>query len=398
MSSLLDMSVTINYSPIFLQKRVFHEDYLPDRILHRDPQVEKMKFILADIEKGSTPDNILASGAYGSGKTLVVKATCKTLPEGCVFIYVNCSKEYTRLRIIREALHQLGVTTAETGFPGDYYERRFEQAISEHKFVILALDEVDKFTERKDNESFELFYMLSRLVGNVTVILLTNRATFETNFTNNMDARVRDTFRWTRIEFPDYYPNQLAEIVEDRGRVGLKPTSYDHGICAFVAALAYNQAGRARGALALMRKAAELAEIHSHSKIEESDVKEAAVQLKEKQGQEIIRRLPPIERKILGYVLLNKPNGAAAYKWFMEIAAEYGVGTGLTTFYDYLNKLETVGLIEKEKHGRGRAKGLAMQLHVPPQILDEVRLSLETETEPDTPLPSTVNVTQKDST
>ena len=143
-----------------------------------------------------------------------------------------------------------------------------------------------------------------------------------------------------------------------------------------------------------MKKAAELAEIHNHSKIEESDVKEAAVQFKEKQGQEIIRRLPPIERKILAYIFLNNPNGAAAYKWFMEIAAEHGVGTGLTTFYDYLNKLETVGLIEKEKHGRGRAKGLTMQLHVPPQILDEVRLSLKQKPTPPSP---TVNVTQKDS-
>lgn len=394
MSSTVDISVTVNRSPVFLQKQVFDEDYLPDRILHRDLQIGKIKHILADLLIGCRPQNILTTGAFGSGKTLVVKATCRSLPEGCVFIYVNCSKENTRLRIIRAALEQFGVSTPETGFPGDYYERRFEKAISQHKFVILALDEVDKFTEKKDSESFELFYMLSRLIGNITAILLTNRATFESNFANNMDARVRDTFRWTKVEFADYDSNQLAEIVEDRCRVGLKAASYDSGICALVAALAYNQAGRARGAIALMRKVAELAETYGHSKIEDNDVREAANLLKEKQGQEIIRKLPPIERKILGYILINNPTGAAAYKWFMEIAPIHGAGTSLTRFYEYVNRLETVGLIEKEKHGRGRAKGLAMTLHIPPQIEDEVRLSLEAES--DTPLPSAENVTRKE--
>jgi orc1/cdc6 family replication initiation protein len=382
-------------SSMFSDKHVFHEDYLPERILHRDGQIGKIKEILADVETGSRPDNILTTGAFGSGKTLVVKATCRTLPDGCVFIYLNCSKENTRLRIIRATLQQLGVATPETGFPGDYYERRFEQAIAQHKFVILALDEVDKFTERKDAESFEFFYMLSRLVSNVSVVLLTNRASFETDFANNMDARVRDTFRWIPIEFPDYDSNQLAAIVDDRCHVGLKDGSYDRGICALVAALAYNQAGRARGALALMRKAAEQAEAHGHSKIEENDVREGARQLKERQGQEVIRRLPPIERKILAHILINNPTGVAAYRWYGTIAPEHGAATGLTTFYEYLNRLETVGLIEKEKHGRGRAKGLDMILHVVPQIEDDVRLSLETELEPDTPLPSTVNVTGK---
>jgi cell division control protein 6 len=382
-------------SSIFSDKHVFHEDFLPERILHRDDQIRKVKERLADAETGSRPDNILTTGAFGSGKTLVVKATCRTLPAGCVFIYVNCSQENTRLRIIRATLQQLGVTTPETGFSGDYYERRFEQAISQHKFVILALDEVDKFTERKDAESFEFFYMLSRLVSNVSVVLLTNRASFETDFANNMDARVRDTFRWVPVEFPDYDSKQLAAIVEDRCQAGLKDGSYDQGICALVAGLAYNQAGRARGALALMRKAAEQAEAHGHSKIAENDVREATRQLKERQGQEIIRRLPPIERKILAHILLSNPTGVQAYRWYVSIAPEHGAATGLTTFYEYLNRLETVGLIEKEKHGRGRAKGLDMILHVVPQIEDDVRLSLETESEPETPLPSTVNVTGK---
>lgn len=179
---------------IFRDKAVFQEDYLPQQILHREEQIGKIKELLADVEIGSRPGNALITGAFGSGKTLVVKTICKSLPSGCVSVYVNCSEQNTRLRIIRSVLLQLGFDTAESGYPGDYYERRFKEAVSKHRFIIPVLDEVDKFTERKGSESFEFFYALSRLVTNVSTIMLTNRATFESDFQQTMDARVRDTF------------------------------------------------------------------------------------------------------------------------------------------------------------------------------------------------------------
>jgi cell division control protein 6 len=304
-------------------------------------------------------------------------------------VYVNCGEENTRLRIIRSVLKQLGVS-AKDGFPGDYYERQFKEAVSKQRFVILVLDEVDKFTDRKDSESFELFYALSRLVPNVATIMLTNRATFETDFQQTMDARVRDTFRWIRIEFPDYDATQLTDIVEDRCRVGFNPEAYDPGICGLIAALAYNRGGRARGALALAHKSAEIAEARQHSTILEADIREAADRLKQEQGQEIIRMLPPIERKILGFILVNHPTGGMAYNWYVTIAPEHGAGTSLTSFYEYLNKLDTLNLIEKEKHGRGRGRGLEMDLSVPSQIKEAVRFSLEL----NTPTPTAANVTE----
>ena len=74
--------VAFNSSPIFLDKRVFDEDYLPDRILHREDQIKKVKMILADAEGGSRSDNILTTGAFGSGKTVVVRTVCASLPPG----------------------------------------------------------------------------------------------------------------------------------------------------------------------------------------------------------------------------------------------------------------------------------------------------------------------------
>jgi cell division control protein 6 len=76
------VNLTVTGSTIFLDKRVFDESYLPERVLHRDDQIRKVEGILADAGKGSRPENILATGAFGSGKTLVVRTVCpRLLPE-----------------------------------------------------------------------------------------------------------------------------------------------------------------------------------------------------------------------------------------------------------------------------------------------------------------------------
>jgi cell division control protein 6 len=389
------MNLTFNSSPIFLDKRVFHEDYLPDRILHRPDQVRRIRGILADAERGSRPDNILTTGAFGSGKTVVVRTVCASLPPRCIFVYVSCSRHNTRLKILRETLRQLGVSTPESGVPSDYYDRRFDEAVSKHRFVVLALDEVDKFTERKDSESFELFYTLSRLVNNVTAILLTNRTTFEANFVENMDARVRDTFRWVPIDFPDYDSEELTDIVEDRCRMGLKANTYDRGVCSLVAALAYTQGGRARGALTLIHRAAEIAESNDHTKVEEPHVREAVKQLKETQGSDIIRNLPPPQRAILAFILTNSPTSPAGEAWWAEWAGQHDLGRTRTTFQKYVKELETLALVNKTIRGFGRGRGVIATLTVPPELVATVSNSLTMlEDPPVTPLSTTVNVTK----
>jgi cell division control protein 6 len=394
METVTTFNVTLNGSSIFLDKGAFHEDYLPERILHRDDQIRKVRGILADAEKGSRPENILTTGAFGSGKTVVVRTIGADLPPGCIFVYVNCSRFNTRLKILREALRQLAVSTPESGVPSDYYDRRFDEAVSKHKFVILALDEVDKFTERKGSESFELFYTLSRLVKNVTTILLTNRTTFEANFIENMDARVRDTFRWTPIDFPDYDSAELADIVEDRCRVGLRADRYDRGICNLVAGLAYTQGGRARGALALIHKAAEIAENNHHAKVEEPDVREAVKQLRESQGSDLIRSLPPPQRAILGFILANSPTSPAGEAWWADWAPKHDLGPTRPTFQRYVKELETLALVNRTIRGFGRGRGKVAILTVPPELVATVTSSLTSEEESPAPLSAVDTVTK----
>jgi hypothetical protein len=69
----------------------------------------------------------------------------------------------------------------------------------------------------------------------------------ETTLLSSLDSRVKDTFRFERVELGDYDASELGSILSDRCRVGLKDTAYDLGIVAMIARLAYERGLRVRG-------------------------------------------------------------------------------------------------------------------------------------------------------
>jgi len=365
---------------IFADKRVFQLDYVPDHILHRDQQIKEIRSILADLENDVRPRNILCLGDFGTGKTAVVRSTCRSLPSMCKVVYVNCAEENTQSRIIRAVLKQFDVSF-KPGFPKDHYLQLFKDQLTRCQCAVLILDEADKFVERKDAECNELFYTLSRSVNNVVTILLTNRVSFETGLMANLDARVRDTFRFERVEFGDYCAPELSDILAYRCRIGLNPDTYDRAIIAMMARISYSQGLRARGIIDLARKAAEIAEAKRHIRIEEEDVRQASTELSHERELEVVQSLPPIHRAILVKVMFGSPTATLLYRWYREIAPKYGVGQSLAAFHSYLKDLETMGLVRKEKYGRGRGKGVEMRLTVPSETSDIVLKSLQTQQE-----------------
>lgn len=160
--------------------------------------------------------------------------------------------------------------------------------------------------------------------------------------------------------------------------MGLRADMYDRGICGLVAALAYTQGGRARGALALMQKAAEVAETSQCARIKEPHVRMAVKLLDEAQGSDLIRRLPPPQRAILAFILTNSPTNSAAETWWSTWAAEHGLGRTRRTLQRYVKELETLALVNKTVRSLGRARGTLATLAVAPELVETVSNSLAT--------------------
>jgi cell division control protein 6 len=370
-------------SPIFADKRVFKETYVPDKILHRDAAFSNIQRILGDFQRNAKPRNILCIGDLGTGKTVALRSICRNPPAGVKAVFVNCAEMNTQTRIFRAVLERLGVTV-KTGFPGDHYLGLFKAALPSR--LILVLDEVDKLIEHRGSEYEDLLYVLMRTVDpkEVVLIMLTNKFSFEMFLTRELDSKVKDTLPFERVEFPDYIASELNDIITARAQVGLKPSAYDSGTMAQISRIVYERGLRARGLIDLCRKAGELAESKAHDKISEEDVSVASVELIHGRGLEVISRLPPYLRAILGYVLVKSPTVEDAYDAFKKTMLAHDVTKGM--FYGYLKELEVFGVLEKKKISLGYGKGVIVKLNVPSELTNIVYNSLK-----DTATPSTQN-------
>ena len=359
---------------IFADKQVFKETYVPDRILHREAAISKIQHILGDFQRNAKPRNMLCIGDLGTGKTVALRSICRNPPAGVKAVFVNCSDANTQTRVFRAVLRELGVTV-KTGFPGDYYLDLFKAGLPPR--LILVLDEFDKLIDHRDSEYEALLYTLMRTVEpkEVVLVMLTNKFSLEEFLVRELDSKVRDTLPFERIEFPDYVASELNDIISARAQIGFKTSAYDSGIMAQIARKVYEHRLRARGLMDLARKAGEVAESKEHEKITEEDVNIASVELLHGRGLEVIKRLPPMLRTILGYAVVKSPTIEDAYDTLKATPLGHDVSRGM--FYGYLKELETFGVMEKKKIGRGNRGGVIVRLRVPSDLTNIVLESLQ---------------------
>jgi cell division control protein 6 len=365
----------------FKDKSVFSEGHVPSRVPGRERQLAEIWQNFNNLEKGYRPHNMVWLGGLGTGKTVLARCICKTFPTGCISLYVNCGREDTRTKIIMSALEQMGVPVV-SGFDALHYVTLFEKAVKNYKFVGLILDEADQFFDRRDAEHFTLFYWLARLLPNIFVVMLTNRADFELTLRKTLDPRILDTFRWQTIVFPDYGADELLEILWDRFKEGFKEGAYreDRSEAAALVKWAYDRGEGAREIISLALRVGEAAESHGHDAIQPLDIEEGKRLYERNKELEFIRGLPKVERTILSHILEHDTTSDEAYGWFRNTAQTNKEPSGYSIFQNCLNKLELKGLVHKAKQSRGRGRGTApMVLSVAPEMRAAIMGAFQTE-------------------
>jgi cell division control protein 6 len=366
---------------IIKQNDVWDETYLPEKILFRSEQLERIEYNLQGIFKYGRPRNILCLGDYGTGKTACVRYVLKQMEDKTAekdisfkVHYFNCAnftqfgRSITVNSIISDILLNNNIKGIYSTLSWDIKFDKFKNYIRNFTSFVLILDEVDLYLSQKRNDFQNLAYIISRSLPGTSLLLISNKF-WVPYFLQELDPRVVDTFtrRLTTIAFNEYSVEELYGILADRSKIGLYDGSYDENILEYISEISFERGLRARGIIDITREAALLAEKDDLDRIDFLHVNKAANISYEQELKKIIKTLDPPAVVILGLILNN--GGTVVEKEIFEEFkkrtenGEDNSGISRATFFNVVSRLKGMEIIRSEIKGKGKSRRAILHIN-----------------------------------
>lgn len=382
--------------PLFTNKKALQSDYTPEKILHREKQVEEIAKILAPSLRIEKPSNLFLFGKTGTGKTCVVKYVTQQIREVAEknelklqIVYLNCKSQRvsdTEYRLIAQIIKELGGEVPTTGLPTkDVYEH-FVKMISDQKILlILILDEIDHLVKKIGDE---ILYTLTRLNSEVnksqlSIIGISN----DLSFMNGIDPRVRSSLAEEEMIFPPYNAVQLQKILQQRAKTSFKDSVLEEGLIEKCAAYAAREHGDARRALELLRVAGELAEREGATKVTIADLDMAEEKIDRDRMVEAIKTSPKQFQLTLHSIIKLKQGEANkegistgdVYELYKTTSKKCGLRP-LTQrrVSDIIQELDMLGIVQTKIISKGRyGRTREICVDIPQSTMEEIEKILK---------------------
>ena len=297
---------------------VLHFTHIPNQILHRDPEQEKITQSLLPILMESRPSNLLVYGKPGTGKTLVIKKVLskiqKRVEEGSFPIklaYTNAKQETTLYGLLVSFGRQLGLGSQKTndekmwlpttGLSISEVFNRILYALDKNETnAVFVIDEIDYLAELIQKTGKDVLYQITRanerlITGSLTLIGVSNDLTFK----ERLDPRVISTLSEEEIIFTNYNLPQIREILDARIEVAFDDGIVSEAALNLCSAMAGRESGDARRALDLLRVASEIAERSQVPTVTEDHIRMASEKIEENKEVVALRSYPLHEKLLI---------------------------------------------------------------------------------------------------
>jgi len=353
-------------SQIFREREVLRNDYVPEKLPHREEQIRCFGEMITPVLKGSRCSNVFIYGKTGTGKTAVVKYVLNKLAQKAGELgapvkvcYANCRLSGTEYRILSSLCESINVKVPFTGLAlGEVFDRFKKGLNSRNLLLIVVLDEIDALVkDRGDVLLYELTRVNEDLVRSKTSIVGISN---DLRFKEFLDPRVLSSLSEEEIVFRPYDASELQDILLDRAREAFMEDALPGGTIGLCAALAAAEHGDARRALDLLRVAGELAEREGSSKIDEVHIRLAEKRIEHDRVLEALNSLPPHSKLVLCSVYLvgrAKVNSATGdvYDVYCELCGLSGlVPLTQRRVSGLVNELDVIGLLNARIVNMGR--------------------------------------------
>lgn len=348
---------------VFTNEHVFEVDYVPEVFKHRDPQLETLKYALRPAVRGSRPLNVFAHGPPGTGKTTAVLKLFDELrfQSNIRTVRVNCQIDSTRFAVFSrlfEAIFEYDPPSSGISFK-QLFRQVTDQLIEEEDTLIVALDDVNYLFY--ENEASDTLYSLLRAHetqpgSKIGVIIVSSDPSLEV--IDALDRRVQSVFRPENAYFPPYDRPEILDILTERVRRGFHTEAVPDDVLER-AATRTAETGDLRVGIDLLHRAGLNAEMRASRQVSVDDVERAYEASKYVHLSRRLETLSDPERALVGVLVEHSGERAGkVYEAFHD-----ATDLGYTRYWDIVNKLEQLGLIETEYtavDGRGRSRELRL--------------------------------------
>ncbi len=355
--------------PIFKRDRdILRPSYIPERLPHREEQIDQLAAVLATALRGEQPSNVLIFGKTGTGKTAVVKYLGKEIARAdrwrrVEYLYLNCEIVDTPYGVLQNVGNHF--LDGEEGIPfTGWATERVYAALrrgldAEKRVVVLALDEIDKLVYKNGDD---VLYHLTKLNDDlersrISLIGISNDLTFA----EVLDPRVASRLSDEKMVFPPYNADELRDILTQRADLAFEDGIVSHAVLGLCAAYAAQEHGDARRALDLLRVAAELAERAGEDRITEHHVNKAKNKIELDTVIEAVKSLPTQSKLLLYGIILSDEveNGplttGEVYGAYKDLCRRTSLSV-LTQrrVTDLISELDMLGLVHAKVKSFGR--------------------------------------------
>jgi len=300
---------------IIKNRKVLHFSYLPELILHRNEELEKVTQSLSPILKQSRPSNLIVYGKPGTGKTLVVKKILDKIQQRVEkskfpikLVYSNAKDEATLYSLFVSIGRQLDLDEDQipaTGLSISEVFKRLLKAIEKNQYnIVFVIDEIDYLAHLISKTGKDVMYQLTRANerlknGSLTLVGISNDLTFK----ERLDPRVISSLSEEEIIFTNYSVDQLKEILKERIKEAFAEGTVEDSALNLCAAMAGREHGDARRAIDLLRVAGEIAERAQASKVTEEHIRTASSKIEEDKETTALQSYPLHEKLLIVAVM-----------------------------------------------------------------------------------------------
>jgi len=365
----LDFRSILAEKSIFFNRDALSPHFLPEKIMYREKEIEKIMRSITPLFHNKRPRNIFLYGKTGTGKTSSIKYIMKQfvqVPSNGKMLYINCRMYSSRYKILQKITSDL-ISFAKNGFaPSVFYEKILGWVEEGQRYLVVVLDEIDMI---KDLD--ELLYTLTRAnddlkFGGVSLVGISNKLEFK----KKLDPRSKSSLLETEIVFPPYDSTQLQGILKQRVEIGFYEGVCEESAINLAAAITARETGDARYALKMLLYAGEIADERRDKRITHAHVELARKAVEEDIVMEAISTLPEQQQLIL-YALSQLTIKGSKYSKLTDEPESMFLSGELYEMYsevckhmrkdkrssrwckEYLRELESLGLVQTTESGKG---------------------------------------------